>query len=77
MAVLRALEVGCVPEAQAAEELNCTSFFSFAMGSFFERDDSIGASCALQAADALGTSAIRCGNVFVFVLLARVCRAER
>ena len=34
MAVLRALEVGCVPEAQAAEELNCTSFFSFVMGSF-------------------------------------------
>jgi hypothetical protein len=25
VAVLRALEVGCVPEAQAAEELNCTS----------------------------------------------------
>ena len=24
----------CVPEAQAAEELNCTLFFSFAMGSF-------------------------------------------
>ena len=34
MAVLRALEVGCVPEAQAAEELNCTSVFSSATGSF-------------------------------------------
>ena len=37
VAVLRALEVGCVPEAQAAEELNCTSFFSFSMGSFLNK----------------------------------------
>ena len=49
----------------------------FRSGFFFERDDRVGASCALQAADALGTSAVRCADVFVFVLLARVCRAER
>ena len=30
VAVLRALEVGCVPEAQAAEGLDCASFFSLA-----------------------------------------------
>lgn len=82
VAVLRALEVACVPEAQAAERLD-GAFSLFSLLS--ETDacnvldwlDSAGASRAVQTADALGASAIRCSHVFVYIFLARTRRTER
>lgn len=59
VAMLRALETGCVPEAQAAEPLSCAFSFVFSgrVSDVFVWG-STGAAHSVQAANALGTSAI-------------------